>query len=298
MLSIQDAPMLPIARLFSGCLLLASPSTAAPPVSEGEAVTFLTAPLAAGTKVNGSFVSSMDMKVTISMGTMGEQTIQVKQGEESAWGASVSEPGKVALQFTKSVTTGTNPMTGEQVSNKKPVEGKSYLVARTEAGLEVKGAEGAAVPEVEANDAGSRIGASMFDSGLGEVLTKSPITPGQPISVSQDLARSVMQMDKEDVGKINEFTLTLKEIRERGGTSVGVFDAVIDLELADDQLPESIKLKWTGEIHVCTGTCRVVGLQLSGPIDMKLTRQQNGMEMGIVMTGTAAVTASNSLGAE
>jgi hypothetical protein len=110
---------------------------------------------------------------------------------------------------------------------------------------------------------------------LAEMLLQRQMIVGQRMLVPRDMVQPLLGFD-DPIGAVHKFELTLSRVdaAAEGGTSpVGVFATTIDVR-PNDVSPLGILL--TGEMGVETESCRLVSVNLKGPVQISSIERTAG----------------------
>jgi hypothetical protein len=146
----------------------------------------------------------------------------------------------------------------------QPIEGKTYLAERRGDQLLVTDPAGAIPPRDEYLLAMESLDSVGKPNPLAEMLAGRSVTVGEHRHVPREMARSLLNMDN-DVGTIKRFELTLvrQAADKASGAPLAVFQAHIEVT-PDEHSPLAVQL--AGEMAVDPASCRLVALDLAGPV--------------------------------
>lgn len=157
----------------------------------------------------------------------------------------------------------------------QPIEGKTYLMSREGDRVVVTDESGATPPEEESRLAAESLENVGKPNPFAALLVDRPITVGQRILVPRDVVQSLLGFDGP-IGSVHRFELTLLRVEPATAehpSPVGVFQATIEVKPNDDS-PLSITLN--GEMSVETDTCRLVTVEMKGPVQLSSIERTAG----------------------
>jgi hypothetical protein len=157
----------------------------------------------------------------------------------------------------------------------QPIEGKSYFAARQGEQLIVTDDDGAIPPRDEYLLVMESLDTIGKPHPLTELLTGRTLTVGEHLHVPRDLARTLLNLP-DPVGTIKRFELTLDRIAadKTSEAPLAVFRANIELD-PDDRSPLSVQL--AGEMAVDPASCRLMSLDLAGPVGISTIERTAGV---------------------
>jgi len=161
----------------------------------------------------------------------------------------------------------------------QPIEGKTYLMRREGDKLSVTDPEGSIPPLEEFKLAMESLESVGKPNPLAELLAGRSLAVGERLPVPRDMARTILGLG-DQTGAVRRFDLTLvRTIDAQGppggdaGAQAAVFRAHIELE-PDNVSPLSVTLD--GELAVEPSSCRLLSLDLAGPVAMSSVERTAG----------------------
>jgi hypothetical protein len=145
----------------------------------------------------------------------------------------------------------------------QPVEGKSYLITRSDEQLLVTDAEGAIPARREYEIVVNSMETFGKPSPLAEFLLHRELHLGDRLEVPRDLAAEMMGFDQ--FGSIERFELTVDAVRVVDGRTCVLFTAVIATQGDSD---DPLRVTAEGTIAVELATTRTVQATLRGPLTL------------------------------
>jgi hypothetical protein len=148
----------------------------------------------------------------------------------------------------------------------QPIEGKTYLMSRDGDRLNITDLEGAIPPLDEFKLVAESLENVGKPNPLAALLVNRRIALGQRILMPREMVEQLLGF--QEIGTVHRFELTLKRVDSptaKQPSPVAVFDAVIEVR-PNDASPLNISLK--GEMTLETETCRLVSVELAGPVQM------------------------------
>jgi hypothetical protein len=157
----------------------------------------------------------------------------------------------------------------------QPIEGKTYLVHRDGDQLNITDAAGLVPPLEEYKLVAESLENIGKPNPLAVLLVDRHVTIGQRILVPRDMAQQLLGF-KDPMGTVRRFELTLAHLQSADDDYLSeraVFQTRIEI-VPDDASPLTISLK--GEMVVETNTCRLVSVQLTGPVQLSSIERTAG----------------------
>ena len=134
---------------------------------------------------------------------------------------------------------------------------------------------GATPPEEEVRLAAESLENVGKPNPFAVLLVDRPVAVGQRILVPRDVVQSLLGFDGP-IGSVHRFELTLLRVdpatAERKSPA-GVFQATIEVR-PNEQSPLSITLN--GEVSVETDTCRLLTVEMNGPVQLSTIERTAG----------------------
>lgn len=237
-------------------------------------VAFQSAALPQGSVVQGIHHAEMRIRMPLppSSGSpppQGSESFEMRSLSDQICRVEILPPDRASLTYAKDVESVSTMQGDEEI--KRPTNGKGYLVAKGPDGWIVTAqGEGTVAPEerdLVLRDCRDLLG----DSLLAPLLTRAPLSPGTVLEISGSTAAALLELDAGEQADLKQLTLTLQGTREAGGTPCGVFAASALLESSGSgtAIHETMAMQLTGEILICTRTCRLVHSFLKGTIALQ-----------------------------
>ena len=156
----------------------------------------------------------------------------------------------------------------------QPIEGKSYLAIRKGQQLSVTDLDGAIPPREEFLLVMESLDTIGKPHPLAELLTGRTLTVGERLHVPRELARTLLNMP-DPSGTIQRFELTLDRLApvKNSEAPLAIFHANIELT-PDEKSPLGVTLE--GEMSVEPTTCRLIALDIAGPVSMSTIERGPG----------------------
>jgi hypothetical protein len=165
----------------------------------------------------------------------------------------------------------------------QPIEGKAYLVERSENNLVVTDADGRQIPD----DERSLVVASMESVGrpnpLGKFLHGKTVAIGQTIELPRELATDLLGL-RETGGDAQKVELTLQAVQQEPDRRVAKFAMLVVIK---PDAKTSLDIK--GEIHLDVNTCQVASANFTGPVAIEETFGPKGQTFQMRSDGTMRV---------
>ncbi len=144
------------------------------------------------------------------------------------------------------------------------VEKKSYFVTREGERLLVTDAEGTIPPQDEFEIVVTSLRNLGQPNPLIKFLLGRTIRVGERLQLPQEIAEQMMGFG-EQFGKVEQFELELKSVREIERHPCAVFGATIE---AVGEPANPIRIRAFGQVVIQIKTCRTVRAELSGPLTL------------------------------
>jgi hypothetical protein len=157
----------------------------------------------------------------------------------------------------------------------QPIEGKSYLMSREAEQLKVTDLEGAIPPLDEYKLVAESLENVGKPNPLASLLVDHPVFVGQRILVPRDTVQSLLGF-QGPMGAVRRFELTLARIEpgdDEEPSPQAVFKTNIQIVPNDDS---PLAMNLTGEMAIETDTCRLVSVQLVGPVQITSIERTGG----------------------
>jgi hypothetical protein len=157
----------------------------------------------------------------------------------------------------------------------QPIEGKSYLMTRTGDRLTVTDEEGAIPPLEEFKLVAESLENVGKANPLAELLTARPIGVGERLLVPREVVQPLLGFE-DPLGTVHRFELRLVRVDPSGPdrpAPTAVFETNIEVR-PDDKSPLSISL--AGHLAIETETCRMVAVDLAGPVEISSIERTEG----------------------
>jgi hypothetical protein len=167
---------------------------------------------------------------------------------------------------------------------RQPVDGKVYNCRRTGESLVVTDARGDIPPMDEYEIVAQQMEILGRASPLADFLVGRTVHVGQQLSLPGDVAERLLGLDQR-LGKTTRFDLTLTGTSSDGGAACAVFQA--DIEAASNDSSQ-MRMQMSGPMVVQVDSCRVVRVELAGPIGMSETRGSYSTKYYLTSTGNMA----------
>jgi hypothetical protein len=157
----------------------------------------------------------------------------------------------------------------------QPIEGKTYLMWREGEQLKVTDPEGAIPPLDEYKLVAESLENVGKPNPLATLLLARPIAIGERMHVPRDTVQTLLGFE-EPIGSVRRFELTLNRVEpagEKNAAEQAVFQTAIDI-VPSDQSQLAITLH--GEMAVEVETCRLLSVQLAGPVQISTIERTGG----------------------
>lgn len=166
-----------------------------------------------------------------------------------------------------------------------PVEGKVYDCRREGQRLVITDQGGNIPPIDEYQIVAENMEVLGRVNPLAEFLVGRTVSVGQQIELPREVAERLLGMG-DRWGEVNQFVLTLKEVRPIDGVPCAVFQALVEANSSDSS---QMRLQVVGPLVVQIPTCRAVLADFVGPIGMVETRGSLNHTYQTAGTGRMAV---------
>ncbi len=173
------------------------------------------------------------------------------------------------------------PATGASSVTSEPVAGKTYRCWRKGDNLVVTDDQGRVPPPAELEIVAADMEPVGRPNPFADYLAGRTVSIGETLNVPVALAGRLVALD-ERVGKVTQFSLTLREVINEAPAAHAVFAARIE---AASISSSQMRLDVAGTLAVEIDTCRAVGSSLSGPLIMSESRGSYSTAYQIITTG-------------
>jgi len=196
-----------------------------------------------------------------------ERTIEVLEAVEG-------RATKVLAAFPHSRRMSPENSQGDELMM-QPIEGKSYLMTRHENEMSITDLEGALPPIEEFKLVAESLENVGKPNPLAALLVDRRIAVGERIRVPRDMVQPLLGLE-DPIGSVRRFELTLVRVEPpTGERPVQVAAFHTDIEVApNDASPLAINL--AGEIVLETETCRLLSVDMTGPVQMSSIERTGG----------------------
>jgi hypothetical protein len=265
------------------CLALpaAAQAPSAPVTTDATAqvVRFRQAPAAAGDQVTQTLNVDLGLttKITQSGQTAHESSNRMRRQQERTIEVLEVADGRAAkARATFNVSRRQTPESSKpEELVTQPIEGKTYLMSRDGDRVVVTDLAGATPPEEEVRLAAESLENVGKPNPFAALLVDRPVTIGQRILVPRDVVQSLLGFEGP-IGAVHRFELTLLRVEPATAerpSPIGIFQAAIEVRPNDDS-PLSITLN--GEMSVETETCRLLAVEMTGPVQLSSIERTAG----------------------
>lgn len=235
----------------------------APSFAAAETVAFAHRTAAVGDAVEQTVRFEMRLEMTSRQGAeiLDEDASEAVRTQRRRVTATDTREGKVVgadVRFFEAAST----HNGETTTD--PVAGKSYHCERRGESLTVTTDDGITPSMGEYALVVRAMETLGTTSPLAEFLAGKRVEVGEKLDLPADLAQRALGFDKQ-LGTVDRFELTLKSVESVDGRDVARFAATIEAAGAG---AEQMGLVVGGVFDIETKTCRVVAVDLNGPIAM------------------------------
>jgi hypothetical protein len=166
----------------------------------------------------------------------------------------------------------------------QPVEGKAYDCRLDDDKLVVTDPQGDIPPIEEYQIVAENMQSLGQSNPLAEFLVGRTIGVGQQLTLPREVAERLLGIG-DSLGRVNQFVLTLEDVRHIDGVQCAVFKAGVDAASNDSS---QMRLELAGPLVIQVDTCRAVQADLVGPIGMTETR--GSLDHTYQMAGTGRMT--------
>jgi len=166
----------------------------------------------------------------------------------------------------------------------QPVEGRAYECRRAGEQIIVTDQQGNIPPLEEFQIVAENMQSLGQANPLADFLAGRTIGIGQQIELPREVAQRLLGIG-DSLGQIDQFVLTLSEVRRIDGAACAVFEATVAAASNDSS---QMRLELAGPLIIQVDTCRAVEANLVGPIGMIETR--GSLNHTYQMAGTGRMT--------
>ncbi|HEX6903805.1 MAG TPA: hypothetical protein VF789_29110 [Thermoanaerobaculia bacterium] len=192
-------------------------------------------------------------------------------------------PTKVRIHYVKLEETETSDEGTQSTVN--PRQGKTFIVGFTPEGLQITDEKGATIGLEDRAELEDEFDSLGQRDPLCDYLAGKTLSEGQKIddAVIRD---SILGSSFESDGvTLDELTLQFRKFKSSGGSRIGIFEAKMKISgVVEESLKVSAEFK--GEIEVATEGCRLLQVEMSGPLQMSGTQEVEGMVLEMRAQGT------------
>ena len=174
----------------------------------------------------------------------------------------------------------------------QPVEQKSYFVTRAGEQLLVTDKDGAIPTQAEFE---------LVVTGLQHLGQPNPLighlvgktfSIGDKLQLPKEIAEQMMGMGGQ-LGRVEEFSLALKSIRELDGQPCAVFASSIK---AVGEPTNPIRVHAFGQVIIQAETCRTVSAEISGPLTLSMVENTSQGDFQYQANGSMRLSAKSKYG--
>lgn len=166
----------------------------------------------------------------------------------------------------------------------QPVQGKTYI-CRRESGengpLVITDEAGNRPPPDEVEIVSQQMQMVGRRNPLAEFLAGRTIGIGDKIDLPNDVASQIFNLG-ERFGKVNQFALTLKDVRTDNGVRSAIFQAAV---VAANNGSTQMRMEVGGPLVVDVASCRPQKIRLDGPIGMSESLGSYSTACQVIGTG-------------
>lgn len=144
-----------------------------------------------------------------------------------------------------------------------PVAGKTYQVARDDAGLTVTDEQGTTPPEDELSFVQRNMAAVGRTNPLGEFFQGKRLSKGDVVKLPAEVAASLLGLEDAVGARPAEFKLTLAGMRTLSEFECAEFDVSLR---ANSGVGDGLSMLVQGHLWIDPSTCRIIAAELSGPV--------------------------------
>jgi hypothetical protein len=181
---------------------------------------------------------------------------------------------RVTFQLAKRMAPDSpNPQEFESL----PTEGKTYRLTRDGEDLTVTDAEGAIPPLEEFKIVAESLDGIGRPNPLAQVLAGREVAVGERMFVPRETAKTLLGIGGPELGVVHKFELTLDRLAaaEKDAAPWAVFRVAIEIKPEDQS---SLAVVLSGELAVEPATCRLMAVDLAGPVHISTIERT---ELGI-----------------
>lgn len=263
----------------------ASATTAGSAAGSSGETRFSVKPPKKGTKVTTSGQQKLNFTVSASRAGKVLLELDIDNSERSKQVVEVLEandkaPTKVKVTYQEK--TAVEKQGSREKSNKSPVEGKSYIVEKSGADVDVDHASGGAAPKKERDVVREDFDDLGQTPSFAAFLPDRPLKKGEKLDVSKEQLRKMFQQDDDDKMKFDNATFQFVGTKQQGGAEVGVFE--VKLEMVNEDETMRMKIALDGKLLLRVDGAWPVEMSLSGPISFE------GVKKGIDVDGKGRAT--------
>ena len=174
---------------------------------------------------------------------------------------------------------------GQPTKRQHPVVGKTYLVSRPDKKLVVTYEDGSIPPPEEI----AIVQPSMESLGQPNPIAKffdgRTMTVGETVQIPIELASELLGF-RDNVGEVTRFQMTLTEVKTVDGSGQAILKTKIDAgELSKDPMT----MRVTGRLVMEIDTCRLLGADFIGPVEIREQKGPVGAQFTIAGQGNLRV---------
>lgn len=227
---------------------------------------------------------NMDMAVTLPNG----QTMDLPTAEKSSSKVryevlEVAEDGAMTqLKVTVEEESKSRAQGPQQQSKTSPLSGETFVLTKTEAGIEAttEAGEPLGPDKVEAATRGHGKLLGKDPKALNkfhEILEKDSYSVGDTIKVEGEKARRLFDDSGKGEMKDVTLTLTLASVEEVDGRQVALFDATMVMQ-GNPEPGMELKSEMSGQIGIFVDGSETYSMNVSGPLSMSANKDGMSME--------------------
>jgi hypothetical protein len=229
-------------------------------------------------------LTSMTMETSVHLGRqlVHEDTTRVDRAQERVLRLTRVEPGRRLAGEVTYLTAEVTMASGEEsfsaaAPTQQPVAGKTYLVERQGDELRITSDSGGIPPQEEFEIVWYNMESLGKPNPLADFLAGRTVAVGDLLELPTEAATRLLAFG-DDVVQVERFTLTLKEVQVAEGRPRAVFDAFVS---SRSQGRSQMGMQVEGTLAIDASTCRVLSLELAGPVGLTETKS-NGAETYLV----------------
>lgn len=246
-----------------------------------ESVTFVRRAPAKGDMASQAVATRMSMDVSVTHGqqVVHEDSTRVRRAQERVVRLTHVEPGvRMAGEVTyRRAEESVANQDGEGQAVQLPVQDKTYRVERNANELSILDEQGRIPPQDEFEIVWHNMESFGKPNPLSEFLAGQTVAVGQTIELPSAAAMALLAFG-EDAVAVERFSLALSEVQEADGRQRAVFRAFVS---SRSHGKNQMGMQVEGTLVVDAATCRVVSLDLAGPVGLTETRS-NGLDTYLV----------------